>query len=243
MKGAATTRRRTNARRILLVDDEAPLRRMLSDRLTAEGYCLDTAADGAVASRMAGSGQYDLVILDLGLPLKDGLEVCRDLRRDQHETPILMLTARDTTADKVTGLRTGADDYLTKPFESLELLARIEALLRRRAPARIDRAEYRFGDVVVRSAARLVLRAAQPVRLSPQELRLLLYLVRHDGLLLSREELLNAVWGYHATPETRTVDVHISWLRQKLEPDPQHPRFIVTVFGLGYRFDAGEPAG
>ena len=177
-----------------------------------------------------------MIVLDLGLPLKDGLEVCRELRRDGTDTPVLMLTARDAVADKVLGLKTGADDYMTKPFECSELLARLEALLRRRT-ARTEPAEYAFGDVVVRPMAGQVLRAGQPVRLSAQELKLLTHLVRHPGVLFSRDQLLDAVWGYQATPETRTVDVHVSWLRQKLEPDPHHPRFIVTVFGLGYRFE------
>ena len=169
--------------------------------------------------------------------------MCRELRRDGTDTPVLMLTARDAVADKVLGLKTGADDYMTKPFECSELLARLEALLRRRS-SRAEPAEYAFGDVVVRPVAGQVLRAGQPVRLSAQELKLLTHLVRHPGVLFSRDQLLDAVWGYQATPETRTVDVHVSWLRQKLEPDPHHPRHIVTVFGLGYRFEgpSDQPA-
>jgi DNA-binding response OmpR family regulator len=223
-------------RRVLLVDDEPGLRRMLTDRLRAEGYRIDTAENGVSATTLARTGDYDVIVLDLTLPLKDGLEVCRELRRDGTDTPVLMLTARDAVADKVLGLKTGADDYMTKPFECSELLARLEALLRRRS-ARTEPAEYSFGDVVVRPLAGQVLRAGQPVRLSAQELKLLTHLVRHPGVLFSRDQLLDAVWGYQATPETRTVDVHVSWLRQKLEPDPHHPRFIVTVFGLGYRFE------
>ena len=147
-----------------------------------------------------------------------------------------MLTARDSMADKIIGLKSGADDYMTKPFESAELLARIEALLRRvRGDLGAD--ELTFGDVVVRIRAGQVLRGGQPVRLSAQEFKLLVHLVRHPGVVLSRDELLDAVWGYQATPETRTVDVHVSWLRQKLEPDPHNPRYIVTVYGLGYRFE------
>jgi DNA-binding response OmpR family regulator len=228
--------------RILLVDDEPALRKMLSDRLRAEGYRIDTADNGVDAATMARAGGYDVIVLDLTLPRRDGLEVCRELRREGADTPVLMLTARDATADKVLGLKTGADDYMTKPFECSELLARVEALLRRRVPRPAEPAEYRFGDVVVRPAAAQVLRAGRPVRLSAQELKLLVHLVRHPGVLLSRDQLLDAVWGYQATPETRTVDVHVSWLRQKLEPDPHHPRFIVTVFGLGYRFEGPGPA-
>ncbi|MGD9906473.1 MAG: response regulator transcription factor [Vicinamibacterales bacterium] len=229
-----------DGRRVLLVDDEPGLRRMLSDRLRAEGYRIDTAENGEKAATLARSGDYDVIVLDLTLPLKDGLEVCRELRRDGSDTPVLMLTARDAVADKVLGLKTGADDYMTKPFESSELLARLEALLRRRTP-KAEPADYTFGDVVVRPVAGQVLRGGQPVRLSAQELKLLVHLVRHPGVLFSRDQLLEAVWGYQATPETRTVDVHVSWLRQKLEPDPHHPKFIVTVFGLGYRFEAAAP--
>ena len=209
---------------------------MLTDRLRAEGYRIDTAENGVSATTLARTGDYDVIVLDLGLPLKDGLDVCRELRRDGTDTPVLMLTARDAVADKVLGLKTGADDYMTKPFECSELLARLEALLRRRS-TRSEPAEFAFGDVVVRPMAGQVLRAGQPVRLSAQELKLLTHLVRHPNVLFSRDQLLDAVWGYQATPETRTVDVHVSWLRQKLEPDPHHPRFIVTVFGLGYRFE------
>jgi two-component system alkaline phosphatase synthesis response regulator PhoP len=231
-----------DAARILLVDDEPGLRRMLTDRLRAEGYATETAADGRAAVTMARTGGFDLIILDLNLPLKDGIEVCRDLRREGVESAVLMLTARDATADKVMGLKSGADDYMTKPFERTELLARIEALLRRGRAGRPEPAEYSFGDVVVRPVSGVVLRAGQPVRLSAQELKLLVYLVRNPGVLFSREHLLDAAWGYQATPETRTIDVHVSWLRQKLEPDPHSPRYIITVFGIGYRFETGADA-
>jgi DNA-binding response OmpR family regulator len=189
---------------------------------------------------MARTGEFDMIILDLNLPLKDGLDVCRELRSEGVETGVLMLTARDATSDKVIGLRSGADDYMTKPFERTELLARIEALLRRGRASRHEPSEYAFGDVIVRPLSGTVLRAGRPVRLSAQELKLLVYFVRHPGVLYSRDQLLDAVWGYQTMPETRTVDVHVSWLRQKLEPDPHEPRFIVTVFGIGYRF---EPEG
>ena len=224
-------------RRILLVDDEAGLRRTLSDRLRKEGYGVDTAANGLIASDMARKSDYDLIILDLNLPAKNGLEVCRDLRREDKNVAVLMLTARDAVADKITGLKLGADDYMTKPFESAELMARIEALLRRTKPADAGPEEYVFGDVCVRPRAGQVLRGGRPVRLSAQEFKLLCHFVRHPDVVFSRDELLDAVWGYQATPETRTVDVHVSWLRQKLEPDPHTPIFIVTVYGLGYRFE------
>ena len=223
-------------KRILLVDDEPGLRRALSDRLRKEGYAVDTAANGETGFELARKGRYDLIILDLNLPMKDGVQVCHDLRREGEDAAVLMLTARDSIADKITGLKSGADDYMTKPFESAELLARIEALFRRtRAADAAD--EVAFGDVVVRTRAGQVLRGGRPVRLSAQEFRLLVHLTRHRGIVLSRDALLDAVWGNQAAPETRTVDVHVSWLRQKLEPDPHHPRHIITVYGLGYRFD------
>lgn len=222
--------------RILLVDDEPGLRRTLSDRLRKEGYAVDTAANGAIALELARKAHYDVVILDLNLPAKDGVQVCQELRREGQHAAVLMLTARDSMADKIIGLKSGADDYMTKPFESAELLARIEALLRRiRGDAGAE--ELAFGEIVVKPRAGQVLRGGRPVRLSAQEFKLLVHLVRHPGVVLSRDELLDAVWGYQATPETRTVDVHVSWLRQKLEPDPHNPKYIVTVYGLGYRFE------
>lgn len=223
-------------RRILLVDDEPGLRRTLSDRLRKEGYAVDTAANGDIALELARKGHYDLIILDLNLPAKDGLQVCQELRREGRNVAVLMLTARDTIADKITGLKSGADDYMTKPFESAELLARMEALLRR-TRGDLGSDELTFGDVVVKPRGGQVLRGGRAIRLSAQEFKLLVHLVRHPGIVLSRDELLDAVWGYQATPETRTVDVHVSWLRQKLEPDPHNPRYIVTVYGLGYRFE------
>ena len=236
-KTAATGRAATALeRRILLVDDEPGLRRTLSDRLRKEGYAVETAANGGDALELARKSHYDLVILDLNLPVKDGLQVCHELRRQGRNVAVLMLTARDTIADKITGLKSGADDYMTKPFESAELLARMEALLRR-TRGNLGADELTFGDVVVKPRAGQVLRGGRPVRLSAQEFKLLVHLVRNRGVVLSRDELLDAVWGNQAAPETRTVDVHVSWLRQKLEPDPHNPRYIVTVYGLGYRFE------
>jgi two-component system alkaline phosphatase synthesis response regulator PhoP len=224
--------------RILLVDDEPGLRRTLSDRLRSEGYGVDTAATGESGFDLARKGHYDLIILDLNLPSKDGLQICHDLRSEGNKAAVLMLTARDTLNDKVVGLKSGADDYMTKPFESAELLARIEALFRRtRASDAPEPDEFRFGDVAVHARAGEVLRAGKPLRLSAQEFKLLVYLVRHPRVVMSRDELLDAVWGLQAARETRTVDVHVSWLRQKLEPDPHNPKYIVTVYGLGYRFE------
>ena len=220
-------------RRILLVDDEAGLRRTLSDRLRKEGYGVETAANGTSALDLARKGHFDLIILDLNLPAKDGLQVCHELRREGQNVAVLMLTARDSIADKITGLKSGADDYMTKPFESAELLARIEALLRRtRGDAGAD--ELAFGDVVVRPRAGQVLRGGRAIRLSAQEFKLLVHLVRNPGVVLSRDELLDAVWGGHADSTDRTVDTHIKTLRAKLREVRPGVDAIVTHRGTGY---------
>jgi two-component system alkaline phosphatase synthesis response regulator PhoP len=223
--------------RILLVEDEPGLVLTLSDRLRREGYSIEAVSNGNEALERAARGPFDLIMLDLMLPGKDGLEVCRELRQRGSKTPILMLTARGQTADKILGLKIGADDYLAKPFDMLELLARVEALLRRglrtsAAPAAV----YEFGPLRVDVRRTEVLRKGEPITLSAKEFQLLQYLIEHRGETISREELLKEVWSYTATPSTRTVDVHVAWLRQKLEDDPKKPRLILTVHGLGYKF-------
>ncbi|HSB15618.1 MAG TPA: response regulator transcription factor [Bryobacteraceae bacterium] len=222
---------------ILLVEDEPGLRITLSDRLHSEGYQVETAADGEEGLERAAGGPFDLIVLDIMLPRKSGLDVCRDLRQRGFTTPILMLTARGQTVDKVIGLKLGADDYLTKPFEMPELLARIEALLRRarQAPAQPG-STHRFGSIQVDLRGTEVLRDGKQVPLSAKEFQLLRYFIEHPGETLSREKLLSDVWGYGETMSTRTVDVHVAWLRQKLENDPKQPQLIVTVHGLGYKF-------
>ncbi len=222
--------------RILLVEDEAGLRLTLSDRLAREGYEVETAADGEAALTAATEKPFDLILLDLMLPRKNGLDVCRDLRQRGYATPILMLTARGQTVDKVVGLKLGADDYLTKPFEMPELLARIEALLRRASQPPVHAAIHRFGPVQVDLRRTQVLRDGKPVSLSAKEFQLLRYFIEHRGETLSRDRLLSSVWGYEGTLSTRTVDVHVAWLRQKLEADPKQPQLILTVHGLGYKF-------
>jgi len=224
-------------KKILLIEDEPGLRMTLGDRLISEGYGIETASDGETGFRRASEGDFDLIVLDLMLPKKGGLDICRDLRQQGLTTPILMLTARNDTIDKVLGLKIGADDYLTKPFEMPELLARIEALLRRssKAPGGAP-AVYQFGAVRIDFRKTEVLRDGQAVPLSAMEFQLLRYFIENRGTTLSREQLLREVWGYSSTTQTRTVDVHIAWLRQKLEPDPKHPRWIVTAHKLGYRF-------
>jgi two-component system alkaline phosphatase synthesis response regulator PhoP len=223
--------------RILLVEDEPGLIITLTDRLTNEGYTVETASDGDAGFERALNESYDLIILDVMLPRKNGLDVCRDLRQKNVQTPIIMLTARGQVVDKVVGLKLGADDYVTKPFELMELLARIEALLRR-APAVPPTSPdtYQFGPVHVDFRRVEVDRNGKAVELSSLEFKLLHYLIKHRGTVVSRDKLLDEVWGYDAMPSTRTVDVHVAWLRQKIEANPRHPQFILTVHGLGYKF-------
>jgi two-component system alkaline phosphatase synthesis response regulator PhoP len=223
--------------RILLVEDEPGLRLTLTDRLESEGYLVESAADGEEGLRRAIEQHFDLVILDVMLPGKNGFDVCRDLRQRSVASPILMLTARSQVVDRVVGLKLGADDYLTKPFEMPELLARVEARLRRQGSTDPGpRPTHRFGAVRVDFRRAEVIREGRPVELSAKEFQLLRYFIEHRGATLSRDELLSGVWGYTAIPTTRTVDVHVAALRRKLEPDTGDPQFILTQHGLGYRF-------
>ena len=225
------------SRRILLVEDEPSLVLTLTDRLVSEGYRVETAGDGEAAVALGEAGAFDLIVLDVMLPRKNGFDVCRDLRQRGVDVPILMLTARTQVVDRVVGLKLGADDYLTKPFEMIELLARIEALLRRgRTPLATPAETYAFGAVQVDFRRAEVRRDGQLLSLSALELRLLRHFIENRGLVLSREELLDRVWGYDATAVTRTVDVHVASLRQKIEPNPSRPQHVVTVHRLGYKF-------
>ena len=224
--------------KILLVEDESGLILTLTDRLVSEGFEVESATDGLSGYEAALGGSFALMILDVMLPKKNGYDVARDLRQKGIDTPILMLTAKGETIDKVLGLKLGADDYLTKPFEVLELLARIEALLRRSSnPTNGSTADiFRFGAISIDFRRAEVLKAGDRIDLSAMEFKLLHYLIENQGNVHSRDQLLDAVWGYDAMPTTRTVDVHIAWLRQKLEENPRHPQFIQTVHGLGYKF-------
>jgi two-component system alkaline phosphatase synthesis response regulator PhoP len=222
-------------RRILLVEDEVGLRLTLTHRLTDEGYEVESALDGEEGLRRATDKTFDLVILDVMLPGMSGFDVCRELRRSAVATPVLILTARGEVVDRVVGLKLGADDYLTKPFEMAELLARVEARLRRR-PETAVQTVYRFGSVEVDLRATEVRRDGRPVELSAKEFRLLQFFITHRGATLGRDELLDGVWGRDAMPTARTVDVHVAWLRRKLKEDARRPRFILTVHGLGYKF-------
>jgi len=229
-------------RRLLLVEDEPGLVMTLTDRLIAEGYEVQSAMTAPDGLEAGTTGAFDIILLDVMLPGGNGLDVCRELRQRGVRSPVLMLTARGQVIDKVVGLKLGADDYVVKPFEMAELLARIEAVLRRSlaastAPALAPGGEaYRFGDVTIDFRKAEVIKDGTPLELSALEFKLLRYFIEHKGAVLSRDELLNEVWGYDAMPSTRTVDVHVAWLRQKLEDNPRHPQYVLTMHGLGYKF-------
>ena len=231
--------------KILVVEDEPTLLETLEYNLVRQGYRVCTATDGPTALEVAREEQPDLIVLDVMLPGLDGFEVCRILRPEMS-VPILMLTARDEEVDKVVGLEVGADDYVTKPFSMRELLARVKALLRR---VRLDREELvaegegasperlSFGDLTMDLARCEVLRWGEPLHLKPKEYDLLVFLARNRGIVLSRDLVLERVWGWDYGGGSRTVDVHVRWLREKIESDPAHPTRIVTVRGVGYRFE------
>ncbi len=229
--------------RILLVEDEPGLVLTLTDRLRNEGYDVEAARDADEALRKASESTFDLVLLDVMLPGRSGFDVCRELRSNKtgnSQVPILFLTARGEVADKVVGLKLGGDDYLTKPFDMMELTARIEALLRRadsHPESKMPSAErYAFDEIEVDFRKAEVTKSGSPIELSALEFKLLKYFIENRGATLSRDELLSRVWGYDAMPYSRTVDVHVSGLRQKIEPNPSRPRYIITVHKLGYRF-------
>lgn len=233
----------TMTERILIVEDDAGLVMALTDLLSSEGYAVEAARDGLEGLERASLTAFDLIILDIMLPGKNGFDVCRDLRGRGVTTPILMLTARGQVIDKVLGLKLGADDYLTKPFEPLELVARLEALLRRRQAVAASSAEqlgetFIFGSVLVDFRSTEVRCRERIVELSAREFQLLRYFITNRGATLSRSQLLREVWGYEAMILTRTVDVHVGLLRHKLEDDAKNPRHFLTMRGHGYKFVA-----
>lgn len=224
-------------KRILIVEDANDLATVLRDRFRREGHSVEMLRDGESALSAAQQASYDLVLLDVMLPGMSGFEVCRELRNRSHATPILMLTARSETVDKIVGLRLGADDYVTKPFDMGELVARVEALLRRTShSSSVSDGRFTFGDIEVDLPGAEVRRAGVRLDLTAREFQLLRHLVENQGVVQSRDVLLKAVWNYDAGLSTRTLDVHIAWLRQKLEAEPSRPKHIVTVRGLGYKF-------
>jgi two-component system alkaline phosphatase synthesis response regulator PhoP len=220
---------------ILIIDDEAEMVRGLGDNLRFDGYQTIGATNGADGLRLALSEAPDLILLDVMMPQMSGWDVCRELRRKGIDVPVIMLTARGEEVDRVLGLELGADDYVTKPFSLRELLARVRAVLRRPGPRQKAEA-LAFGDVRLHLRGRQVFKAGREVRLTRKEFDLLRYLVEHPGEVLTRDRLLEEVWGYERFPTTRTVDAHVLRLRQKFEPDPERPAYILTVHGQGYRF-------
>ena len=222
--------------RILIVEDEPAMVAGLRDNFEFEGYDVISADNGIAGLERALADDPDLVVLDVMMPRMSGLDVCKQLKAKRPSIPIIMLTARGQEIDKVVGLELGADDYVTKPFSVRELMARAKAVLRRVSPHASQPDVYRFGDVEVNVRSNQVLRADTPIELSAKEFALLSYFISHPAETLSRDRLLDAVWGYENYPNTRTVDAHIVHLRQKLELNPEEPRFILTVHGSGYKF-------
>jgi DNA-binding response OmpR family regulator len=222
--------------RILIIEDEPAMVAGLRDNFEYEGYDVISADDGVSGLERVLAEDPDLIVLDVMMPRMSGLEVCKQVKARRPSIPIIMLTARGQEIDKVLGLELGADDYVTKPFSIRELMARIRAVLRRVPPQTPLPDVYRFGDVEVNVRGNQVRRAGSAVELSAKEFALLAYFISHPGETLSRDRLLDAVWGYQNYPNTRTVDTHIVHLRHKVEPDPEQPRFILTVHGTGYKF-------
>jgi DNA-binding response OmpR family regulator len=222
--------------KILIVEDEPNMVAGLRDNFEFEGYTVITARDGVEGLQRALDESPDLVVLDVMMPRMSGLEVCKQLRAKRGSIPIIMLTARGQEVDKVVGLELGADDYVTKPFSIRELLARVKAVLRRTAVVPKDMDQHSFADIEVDLKRCRVLKSGKAIEISSKEFELLKYFICHSGEILSRDRLLEEVWGYDNYPTTRTVDTHLVRLRQKLEPDPEQPQYFLTVHGTGYRF-------
>lgn len=233
-------------KKILVVDDDQAIVTLLEYNLQKAGYEVHTANDGQLALQEALTGNFDFILLDLMLPKLDGIEVTKRLRQEKIQTPILMLTARDEETDKIIGLELGADDYLTKPFSPREVIARMKAISRRIGPGTQPATEeppekvYTFTDFTVNLTSYSVTVAGKPVTLTPKEFELLAYFIQRPNRVLSREKLLNGVWGYDYVGQTRMVDMHVSHLREKIEPHPSQPVYIQTVRGFGYKFN-GQP--
>ena len=223
-------------RRVLIIEDDQMMAIALRDGLRSEGYVVEIAEDGATGLRLASAKEYDLIILDLMLPKISGFDVCAKLRGQPNNTPIIMLTARSLEVEKVRGLKLGADDYVTKPFSLMELLARIEAVLRRANKQIEDTDHYRFGDISLDFLKHQATKGGASLDLTPREFRMLKFLIEHRGQVVSRDQLLDGVWSYDSFPSTRTVDTHIGKLRQKIEDTPNDPRYLITIHGIGYKF-------
>ena len=224
--------------KVLIVEDDQAMAVALRDGFEYEGYAVQVARDGSSGLRLATERDIDLIILDVMLPKMSGFDVCKQLRSSGNATPIIMLTARGQEIDKVVGLKIGADDYVTKPFSFMELMARVEALLRRTSRQAEQLDSFQFGEIIINFKRFEVSRRGMSVELSPREFKILKYFIEHRGEVISRDQLLDAVWGYGSFPLTRTVDMHIAKLRHKIEEIPSDPRYIITVHRIGYKFVA-----
>jgi len=222
-------------KKLLVIEDDAAMTVALHDGFEFEQYAVDTATDGEEGLRLASRNSYDLVILDVMLPKKSGLDVCKELRERGNRTPVIMLTARGQEIDKIVGLKLGADDYVTKPFSFIELLARVEAVMRRAQRGR-GADQVQFGEVMLDFRTYEATRRGAPLELTPREFSMLRYFLDHANEVISREALLDHVWGYDPSAFTRTVDTHIARLRQKIEPTPGEPRHLITIHRVGYKF-------
>ena len=222
--------------KVVIVEDDAAMAAALKDGFTYEGYDIELARDGEAGLKLARESSPDIVILDVMLPKMSGLDVCKRLRSEGSALPIIMLTARGQEIDKVVGLKLGADDYVTKPFGFMELMARVEALLRRASGGTKSAEVYTFGDVVVDFKKAEVKKKGLPLEITARELKLLQYFIAHRGEVVPRERLLDQVWEYDEVPLTRTVDMHVAKLRKKIEADPADPKFLITVHRMGYKF-------
>ncbi|WP_412771602.1 response regulator transcription factor [Ligilactobacillus murinus] len=234
-------------KKVLVVEDDTAIKTLLKYNLEQAGYQATTSSDGQVGYELALNNEYDFILLDVMLPNLDGLEITKRLRQEKVMTPILIITARDQELDKIIGLELGADDYLTKPFSPREVLARLKAISRRITPKEVTptpktdkQTLFKYPDFTVDLERVKVMVKDQTVALTPKEFELLAYFIKRPGRVLSREKLLNGVWGYDYVGQTRMIDMHVSHLREKLEPDPKKPKYIETLRGFGYRFN-GEP--
>lgn len=233
-------------KKILIVEDELSILKLLTYNLEQEGYNVESAMDGEEGLEMALQNEYDMILLDLMLPNKDGMEICRELRQEKSEVPIIILTAKDSEIDKILGLEIGADDYITKPFSPREVIARMKAIFRRykksknKEEAKTKQSQDEVvivGDIMIYPGKYEVFVRDELIDLTPKEFDLLIYLARRTGRILSREQLLNAIWNYDFAGETRIVDVHISHLREKIEKNTKKPEYIVTARGFGYKLE------
>jgi len=223
-------------KKILLIEDDPAILNGLTEALQNEYYTIETAMDGEKGYKTAKRENFDLILLDLMLPFKDGFEICKDLRKEGIATPIIMLTSKKDEIDKVIGLEMGADDYLTKPFSLKELLARIKAVLRRSQTSLFELEEINFGNIYINFKKQEAFRNSTQVKLSSTEFRIIKYFIQHEGSVITRNQFLDDVWGYDAFPTTRTVDNYILSIRKKLEDDPANPHHFLTIYSAGYKF-------